>query len=116
MQDLVKRVFSCSRKFSDYKHDIEGFKYTKPSITPKEFGDRFSTNTFMVPSDAIALDLLTDSGNNLLTKEQIELAQKYRDLVPSIEIFNYARPTPREHLELVFRECFGEQFNYYPVL
>lgn len=37
-------------------------------------------------------------------------------MVPSIEMFSYARCTPREHLEQVFVECFGEQFNYYPAL
>ena len=37
-------------------------------------------------------------------------------MIPSIEMFSYARCTPREHLEQVFVECFGDQFNYYPAL
>ena len=37
-------------------------------------------------------------------------------LVPSIEIFSYARCTPREHLEDVFLTVFGNQFDIFPAL
>jgi tryptophanase len=37
-------------------------------------------------------------------------------IVPSIQIFSYARSTPRVHLEMVVKSIFGDQFNFYPAL
>ena len=118
VRDQVRKAFSSGRKFADYEtHEITDFKFTKPAIAPQmDFGEYFSCNPFAVPSELFSLDLLTDSGTNKLTDEQKELAREYRNMVPSIEMFSYARCTPREHLEQVFRECFGDQFNYYPAL
>jgi len=99
----VRRVFSIGRNFAKDKDiEVKDFEYTLPTIQPKEFGDHFSCNPFAVPSDLFSLDLLTDSGTNKLTEEQKMLAAKYREMVPSIEMFSYARCTPREHLEQVF--------------
>lgn len=117
VRDMIRKVFSSGRKFHDYKvYKCDEFKYTEPAAKPTEFAGDFSCNPFAVLSERIAVDLLTDSGTNKLTDEQTALAAEYNKLVPSIEIFSYARSTPREHLELVFRECFGDQFKYYPAL
>jgi len=115
--EKVRSVFSSGRKFAGYKtHEVIDSEYASPSIEPEDSGEDFSCNPFAVPSKFFALDLLTDSGTSKLTEEQREIAERYRELVPSIEMFSYARCAPREHLEQFLSECFGEQFSYYPAL
>jgi tryptophanase len=84
----VCRYFSSEHKFADYA----------------------------IPSDTFILDLLSDSGTSKLTEEQVELAKAYKDEVPSIQLFAYARSTPREHLDIFLRRIFGSQLNFYPTL
>ena len=101
----VRQVFSSGRKFAGYiTHDVPTSQSgdTKGrGRTSVEFDESFSCNPFSVPADKFTLDLLTDSGTGRLSKEQLALAAEYRKLVPSIEMFSYARSTPREHLGLV---------------
>lgn len=95
---------------------ITDFEYMAPTAVPKNRPEEFSCNPFSIPSECLNLDLLTDSGTSKLTQEQISLAKMYREMVPSIEMFSYARCSPREHLETVLNEVFGTNHNYYPAL
>ena len=106
-QFQVRQVFSSGRKFAGYEtHDVldpQAFSATGrggPAAAP-DAGRLISCNPFALPADKFALDLLTDSGTGRLSKEQATLAAEYRRLVPSIEMFSYARSTPREHLDEV---------------
>lgn len=116
-REMVRSYFSSGRKFAGYKvHEVTDFHYVTPTEIGKDFGVSFDCNPFSVPSETLDLDLLTDSGTNNLNEEQKEIAVTYRSLVPSIQMFSYARSQPREHLQQMFCACFGDQFEFYPTL
>ena len=99
----VRQIFSSGRKFAGYEtHDVLNPQAISATghISP-DINRIFSCNPFSLPAEMFALDLLTDSGTGRLSKEQVTLANEYRRLVPSIEMFSYARSTPREHLDEV---------------
>jgi len=71
-------------------------------------------NPFRVRSDKIALDLLTDSGTSRLTMEQEGLLREWaEELIPSVQTFSYARPTPRVLLDHAVGEIFGRDFSFH---
>lgn len=58
------------------------------------------------------LDLLTDSGTNTLTKDQINFKNWYLSTMPPIQINAYAGLTPKSHLNDLIKMIFGENFNF----
>jgi len=96
----VQKYFSYGRKFGGTsKLNLPDVSYP---LTFKKGKEEFSCNPFAVKSTYFKLDLLTDSGTSRLTDEQVRIKEAYMKLVPSIEMFSYARCTPREHLEEAF--------------
>lgn len=68
---------------------------------------------FRGKSKNIALDLLTDSGTNTLTYDQVNFKKWYIEHVPSIEINSYAGATPKVHLNKSIEYIFGDHMNFY---
>ena len=58
------------------------------------------------------LDLLTDSGTNTLTQDQIKFKNWYLSAMPPIQINAYAGLTPKSHLNDLVRMIFGQNFNF----
>ncbi|XP_064632604.1 tryptophanase-like [Lineus longissimus] len=123
--DHVRKFFSSQRKFANYvTHEVTGvsLSVSKPVKLIREFFPvtticQVECNPFSIPADRFVLDLLSDSGTGLVMQEQEDLAQVYGDAVPSKGLmFSYAQSTPRGHLDVILKACFGAQFNFYPTL
>ena len=73
-------------------------------------------NPFEMKVQDLHLDLLTDSGTNLLYPEQVKMKELYKKHMQSIDIFSYARSAPSILLDQILKKAFGDEFNYYPAL
>ncbi len=69
-------------------------------------------NPFQAQSHNMILDLLTDSGTNTLTSDQLKFKERYLQSMPPIQINAYAGLTPKSHLNDLIKMIFGQQFNF----
>jgi tryptophanase len=73
-------------------------------------------NPFEVDVDALALDLLTDSGTSKLYQNQIDVLTEWGGTISSIDTYAYAGSVARQQLDVAIRELFGGQFVHFPAL